>query len=382
MATDLRKLTVSLTKHGAHKIANLLTKYDKDNILNNLWGSEPGIKIERAQAKKNLSADRIGNVPDIWNDARGCGQETINALVLIAIIFSHHRLIEAFQNGSDKSPFAGAISRKQFSDEKEFTNIAHSVEMLGYSTAHTLNQVSYNFQRLFQIAGLHSLADRLLRMKLAAAKWDQSNSFLDEVTRLGFHDVFSITSEELRSWLSTGALTPGRTSVTEIHIEPKDLKFFSESDDETPPGSFVFQPGHNPKKTGVVIGKRQSGPQTATLLHNEIQNRLFDQLVAKYGKSCVGTENSTGDGTSIDLVVKTAKFCWFYEIKTAPSVKACIRQALPQLIEYAYWHGANDRADKLIVVGPKKITPQATAYLKFLRDEFGLPVFYECFIAS
>lgn len=374
MTTDLRKLTVSLTKHGAHKLASLLIKYDKDQVLDHLRDSESGITIEVAQARKNLSVDANGKVPDVWNEARCWGQQAIDALVLIAIIFSHYRLIEAFRNASEKMPFRGTIRRSQFSDEKEFTNLKHILEQLGYSTTVHLDYVSYDFKKLFDIPGLHVLADRLLRIKLAAARWEQSTSFLDEVTRLGFHDVFSIGADELRSWLSAGS--------SQTLVEKQDLEFLAEADDETGPGRFEFHAGHNLRKTGVVEAKGRDRPLTATLLHNEIQNRLYEQLAAKFGEDCVGTENSTGDGTSIDLVVKTARFCWFYEIKTASSVKACIRQALPQLIEYAYWHGAKDRADKLIVVGPSKMTSHASAYLKFLRDEFGLPICYEQFIAG
>ncbi len=58
--TDLNKLTVSLTKHGAHKIAALLKNYDADKILKHLTDRELGIKINSSQAKKNLSTNRAG----------------------------------------------------------------------------------------------------------------------------------------------------------------------------------------------------------------------------------------------------------------------------------------------------------------------------------
>ena len=139
-------------------------------------------------------------------------------------------------------------------------------------------------------------------------------------------------------------------------------------------------PGHNKKKTGAVVVKPSKKDAEATLLHNEIQNHLFDDLVLKYGKKCVGTEQQTGVDTAIDIAVKTDEFCWFYEIKTADSVKACIRQAIPQLLEYAYWHGLDDRADRLIIVSPLPITPQADIYLTFLRKRFGLEVHYEQYV--
>src|SRR5690242_14854884 len=135
--TDLKKLDVSLTKHGSHKIAILLRKYDKDNVLKHVRDSEPNINIALSQAKKILSAGRQGRVPDLWDKARQNGDETIDALVLIAIILSHRALITAITNSSDRHRFTGAIKRSQFRIDKEFTNIRGSIDELGYSIERT-----------------------------------------------------------------------------------------------------------------------------------------------------------------------------------------------------------------------------------------------------
>src|SRR6185503_5774547 len=103
--TDLRELNVSLTKHGAHKISTLLMKYDKDDVLNHLSGAEAGINIELAQARKTLAVDRNGNVPTFWRRAQRRGSETLHALVLLAIIFSHHQLIAAMKSSAKRRPF-------------------------------------------------------------------------------------------------------------------------------------------------------------------------------------------------------------------------------------------------------------------------------------
>src|SRR2546425_7603922 len=109
--TDLRKLNVSLTKHGAHKVAALLKKYEKDEVLNHLADSEPGINIESAQAKKTLAANRAGTVPEVWAKAKQRGGEAIDALVLIAVMFSHHQLITTMQRSANRRPFVGRIER-------------------------------------------------------------------------------------------------------------------------------------------------------------------------------------------------------------------------------------------------------------------------------
>lgn len=52
---DLKKLSVSFTKHGAHKLALLLRKHGKDDLLSNVSGVESDVNIDLAQAEKNLS---------------------------------------------------------------------------------------------------------------------------------------------------------------------------------------------------------------------------------------------------------------------------------------------------------------------------------------
>ena len=55
--TELSKLKVSLTKHGAHKVAALLREYPIDEVLAHVSDNALDIKIEFAQARRNLSAD-------------------------------------------------------------------------------------------------------------------------------------------------------------------------------------------------------------------------------------------------------------------------------------------------------------------------------------
>lgn len=371
--TDLSRLNVSLTKHGAHKIAALLKKYDKDDVLKHLSGSEAGVNIESAQAKKTLSANSKGDVPELWNKAKLRGNETVDALVLIAIIFSHHQLISAMKDSTDKRPFAGRINRGAELDGKAFTNFAHIIEELGYSTEHSPDHVDYDLHKLFQIEGLNKLTIELLALKLGSAGWDKKRSVADESSAHGLHDVFSVTEAQFKTWLSTGSLH----TAADAGVTPEDSDFFLNADDAPSTAPFTFKPGHNDKKTGSVAIAPSKKGSTAVLLHNRIQNELYAKLVAQYGKTCVGTEVATGQGTSIDIVVKTSTFCWFYEIKTTESVKACIRQAIPQLLEYAYWHGNDDRADRLIIVSPLRMTKEAEIYLSYLRKRFQLEIYYQ-----
>lgn len=365
--TNLAKLNVSLTKHGAHKIAVLLKKFDKDDLLANLRGKESGVNIDTTQARKNLSVGPDGVVPVVWGAARGLGPEYIDALVFVAIIFSHKDLIDAMRS-SKTGRYIGTINRGIGLNGKAYTNFAHTIEELGFCTKHSVDKVSYDLSKLFSLAGLGPLVRSVLELKLQRAGWSGTNSLEEECTDLNLHEVLGIEPQELILWLQEGT-SPGAI---------EDLGFFSGEESTGGSASFEFVPGHNAKKTGAVdVGG--GGPKTANLLHNDIQNKLFEKLCQQFGGDNVGSEISTGDGTSIDLVVKHTEQFTFYEIKTAHTVKACIRQAIPQLLEYAYWRGESDHVKRLVIVSPHPVTSEAEAYLKFLRESFTIPLEYEQF---
>ena len=364
----LGKLNVSLTKHGAHKIAILLRKYDKDHILDQLSELEPGINIDIAQAGKNLSIGPGNAVPELWNTIRRMGPSAIDAMVLLAIIFSHHALISAMIAGRT-GPFSGTIRRSTFQGDKEFTNFAHTLEQLGFSAERDYAHVSYNLRPLFKIKGLEIVAAQLLALKLKTAGWNGKGNITDELISNNFHQALAISEAQLRSWIRKGDLT-GDTFAIE------DRDFFSGADEPAIEGKFKFRPGHKPRKPGSILVTGTKQDTTVEFRHNKMQTALYRSLVAQFGKNCVGTEVSTGQGTSIDVVVETPRYRWFYEIKVADSVRACIRQAIPQLLEYAYWQCDHAVADKLIIVAPFEITAGAERYLAFLRKQFRLPISY------
>lgn len=367
--TDLSKLRVSNTKHGAYKIATLLIKYDKDDVLNHL-SSEPGVAIDRPQALKTLAAQN-GKVPDFWNIARTHGADTVNGLVLLAIILSHGDHIKALIESKRETVFSGVVERGTVLEGKPFSNFQCILRELGYGTEYE-KDVKFDFEGLFKIPGLRNLARSLLNLKLREAGWDGSGSVVDEAVRVGIHNALLPDSALFRDWLETATLEISKSP----RQTPKDEEFYSQAVADGSDGGFVFRPGHNPKLEGTVPIASRAASGTAVLRHNQMQTELYQKMSATYGQNSVGTEVPAGDGTAIDLVVKTDSFVWFYEIKTEESVRLCIRQALPQLLEYAYWRGS-ETANRLIIVGPSKPPKPCLKYLQYLRKRFGLAIDYE-----
>lgn len=140
---------------------------------------------------------------------------------------------------------------------------------------------------------------------------------------------------------------------------------------------FIFAPGHNPKK-GKSISSYQERKRENNLLHNRIQSALFKELAKIYGEGNVGTENPTGTGTLIDVVIRHSDGYCFYEIKTSPTLKQCIRDALGQLLEYAYY-GNSVQIREFVIVSPNKMTNACFGYISLLRKEYKIPIRYQRF---
>lgn len=140
-------------------------------------------------------------------------------------------------------------------------------------------------------------------------------------------------------------------------------------------GGFDFQPGCPPRLPQTVANIRAQRLDVS-LRHNILQVTLHQVLSQRFGINEVGTERPTGTGVLVDLVVRHGSEFWFYEIKTRSSARACIREALAQLLEYAYWPGATE-ASRLVIVGEPALDADADSYLAQFRQRFSLPLYYQ-----
>ena len=105
--------------------------------------------------------------------------------------------------------------------------------------------------------------------------------------------------------------------------------------------------------------------------HVILQNALHDHLCHAHGREAVHYEKSF-----VDLSLEQNGEKTYFEIKIAPTAKACIRDALGQVLEYGIYP-ATRRATKLVIVGDGVPTSDDCSYLKYLRETFGLPIFYQ-----
>jgi len=158
-----------------------------------------------------------------------------------------------------------------------------------------------------------------------------------------------------------------------------EIYVFVEGSDELEPNSELDQVETIfPERASHAFARISSNTIEINLRHNVIQGKIFNVLSREFGAGSVRYERDTGYGNRIDLVVRHNQNCFYYEIKTYPLAKDCIREALGQLLEYAYFSN-NPPAQRLIIIGEAPLTEQLKNYLRLLRRDFHLNVYYQQF---
>ena len=146
--------------------------------------------------------------------------------------------------------------------------------------------------------------------------------------------------------------------------------------DKTP--DFVFTPTPPPPSSPTdysTTASRTSGRREVVLRHRRIQDELHRMLHSEPG-TLVSRENGNGIGGYVDLVAERDSRFTFYEVKVGGSARACIREALGQLLEYGFWPGAA-QPNELVVVGEPPPDEAANDFLETLRTRFSIPIRYQ-----
>lgn len=116
-----------------------------------------------------------------------------------------------------------------------------------------------------------------------------------------------------------------------------------------------------------------------TNLHRPIQKLLLAKLRESFGYENVTPEHPVFlGGQRADIVCMDSDGkCIFYEIKTYNSVLSSIREAIGQLMEYAYWPNKMNAKELVIVTQKPPDENTVILYVKYIRKTFKLPLFYQ-----
>lgn len=108
--------------------------------------------------------------------------------------------------------------------------------------------------------------------------------------------------------------------------------------------------------------------------HVRLQNRVYDLLVDHFGVGGVFYE-----WEYVDLSIETANCTALIEIKTAPTAKRCMREAIGQLLEYAHYPKTK-KSCEFVIMGDAPMTGKDESYLEFLRKQYNLPLHYSQYV--
>lgn len=123
---------------------------------------------------------------------------------------------------------------------------------------------------------------------------------------------------------------------------------------------------------GKPFKRRAVAAVDCTPEHARMQARLMQELQAEYPKATVVREQDF-----IDVSVRTDSDLLLFEIKSDLEPRAVIRQALGQILEYAFHPSrAHDLPVKLVIVGRRALSAEDTHYLARLQTDFSLPIEY------
>ena len=170
----------------------------------------------------------------------------------------------------------------------------------------------------------------------------------------------------LVKWQERTAHLQKSSSKLNVSVEGAKQDLSLQTKPEFRPGCPNFVENTTVSRTG------QTGD--VELRHKKIQMALYKHLCQEVGHDNVQVERPVPSGL-VDAAVRHNGKESFYEVKVVSDIRSCMREALGQLLEYAHWPSA-DHASELIVVGEAEVDADSRAYLQFLRQRFGLPLWY------
>lgn len=128
--------------------------------------------------------------------------------------------------------------------------------------------------------------------------------------------------------------------------------------------------GHEPKTDAYF--RNGTEPSWVTPEHGAMQERLRQELRMEFPDATVRCEVG-----GVDVLLETDQERVFFEVKSELCTRRVIREALGQVMEYAYYRPpGDDRHVRLVVVGRSAASDDDLKYLALLKEKFGLPVAY------
>lgn len=127
-----------------------------------------------------------------------------------------------------------------------------------------------------------------------------------------------------------------------------------------------------------LVRQNNAGTIEVQQIHHKIRNRLYEHLAGVHG-----AENVWMERDFVDVQVRANGGLVLYEIKSFPNPSLCIREALGQVMMYAWSERFRyDGEIKLVVVGPNAPTKTDREFLEFVKQSLRIDIDYLTFASA
>jgi hypothetical protein len=142
--------------------------------------------------------------------------------------------------------------------------------------------------------------------------------------------------------------------------------------DEQPSTGLRQRSGSQTAPNATPFTRAASAKTAVTPEHARMQARLMQELQAEHPDAVVVRESDF-----VDVTVQTKSELLLFEIKSDLNPRSVLRQALGQILEYAYHPSRQHKLPvRLVIVGRCPLAPTDDCYLQYLRKAFSLPLDY------
>lgn len=119
--------------------------------------------------------------------------------------------------------------------------------------------------------------------------------------------------------------------------------------------------------------RKASSAVTVDPVHNRMQLRLVEALKVEHPGKTVSREKNY-----VDVTVEDETTIWIYEIKSDLTPRSVLRNAIGQLLEYAYYGTSRTKRVVLTAVGRRTLETdvEAKEFLDSLKAQFNLEINY------
>lgn len=218
---NIKSLKTSWTKYDIVRIIEIVAHNELDLYLDGTKSMDKPILLASLGIK-----NRRDRLPDFWIKIQ-CYPDHVRLFTLIAIILSHHKVIEIMASFATKGSFSGTYKYK---NEKLYTNLRSAliVSDAALEKLRANKSVRYTLAALYEVGEIGILVKELITNRLKVVGYDEKTlnnnaSFIEICDKHQIIDALALKKDQFKEWISGVPL-----DVEKSTFSIKKLKIHSE----------------------------------------------------------------------------------------------------------------------------------------------------------